>query len=1457
MARRWAWWTGAGFVLVALLAFGTWRLLQEIPGLMAKAEDMVREETEALGFRVSYRDLRFHLLHFRVSLEDLDILDGFAGVPLAHAEHVDVSLSPWRILSGGSPVSRVLVRKFSVRAGEVNRPLMEGLRTSGKGEGGGGTIPEIVLLDGEVRVGPLGPLVKWDAKVPMVRIRPTTFRGTRVTAEIVRSAGRISLPGAGRGNIPYDRANTEFFLKGDFVRIRRLHASGPSAKFTLSGKWDGKERTVDLKWSGETDIAGWTESGAPGGDLLRPVATEGTVSFSARLAGSLDNPNGSGKILARNLLLTGNTPADAEVSLALSGDKILLESIRGKLWDGVVSGEGAYDRKTGVGDTRISLERASFGRAPWGSWGIPWRPAGRGNLVLSLAGGKEKVRVAVSLKNPGGFERLEDGKTVAAKVAIPVTVTAAGDFAPGRELLVREFRATVGSAEATGAGAYTPKGRRLAFTGTFLVPGGKAAEYGWGYPLSWRNIACEWTVSGTADNPLVTAGVRAEELAARSLPPVPLSVKLEGNPADVVYFVADIPSDVAKVTATGTLTGPLSPKPAHFVSAVDARDIDFSLAERWGAAVLSSLGKDPEILGKRVSGMSGKGTADLQLSAGEGAFSLSGTIISPEIRFPGISAGSVSASGNWSTSSLGSRWGFRGSGKIGGGEILLAGKGEGAQMKVTGTVEDVDLEEVASFADRESRAGIGGRASLGFSAGTGPHGWEVETFSASVPRLSVRGLTIEGVSAEGKLGESAGSFSLLSASPGVRVQATVRREKGWPVSFSVRAAGVPTGTLLDAFGRGDTPAGGTWDVDAEGVMKAEEMLEGGKVRANAFPEFRFSLSASSPSCSGVSFDAFHAEGKREGDVLTGRIGTRLPDSHLSYSLSLREPFSFHVEGPFSMERPAGTLAGEDSPGASGKKIPYGGNGKARFGIAGGLEISGSLLAFRDFRGTLQVQRILYRAGGGIDMTGEDISVVLSSEGIRWASGKILAGGNPLRISGKASWAGDLDFRLGGTMPAEAVRLATDVFDRLEGTVRIELRVTGKWDDPSVIGTGYLENGTFSFRKYAQLFEKMSADAVISREKIIFENFEGRSGGGYIDGRGELPLRFDEGQKMFFSVDFFDMRYPYPAALHPVLQGHVELIGPVDDVLITGDVEIQSAIYTKTVQPEKALLDFRRRIADVKARGGESEFRMRLDLETVADGTIRVKNNLAEAEIGGEFRIVGDTNQVILLGAFDVTEGRIDFRGSRYELTRGSLEFQDPRRNNPRLDFQAETIKGNVSVIVSVSGTLEKYEVELSSDPPYSKNDIVSLLSLGVTSKPPAGGGGAATGTAGGGAGGGVAAEAAAIALVPITGGVTEEIRTGIGLDKFAIEPSFSPRENTFEPRFTIGKTFGERFSVSVSTTVGTTQESSANAEFKLLENVYLEGTWVSSTTTQEGDLGADVKFRYRYRQFRDIFRDDD
>ncbi|MGZ8429920.1 MAG: translocation/assembly module TamB domain-containing protein, partial [Candidatus Deferrimicrobiaceae bacterium] len=621
---------------------------------------------------------------------------------------------------------------------------------------------------------------------------------------------------------------------------------------------------------------------------------------------------------------------------------------------------------------------------------------------------------------------------------------------------------------------------------------------------------------------------------------------------------------------------------------------------------------------------------------------------------------------------------------------------------------------------------------------------------------------------------------------------------------------------------------GAWSAEAGGVIRLADIAEGRPLSQGVFPALHVSVRGGDLSFGEVRIAECRASGRKRGDDFEGEVLTRAPDSRLAWSVTLREPFGFRLEGPFSLGEPGNGTAG---------------GGNRRFFLRGRAEVGGALRALEKTTGTVTIESLSYREGG-LELTGKDLSARMDPEGVRWTGGTVLAGGNPVRIAGKVSWGGDLDLRLDGKLPAAMLRLAVPrVFDRLDGTMTLEARITGNRENPSIVGTGHLEGGTLSFLGYGQLFEEIRADAVISRQKIVFEHFEGKTGGGFIDGWGEVPLQMDAGQRLYFSVDFHNVRYPYPEDFRPVVQGHAELLGPVDDLLVTGDIEVQSALYTKTLRTEKALVDFGKRLTDVSARRERSAFRVRLDISAIADGTIRIRNNLADAVAKGEFRIVGDTSRVIVLGSFDVVEGTMQFSGNRYELKRVTVDFQDPRRNNPRIDARAETRKGNVTVTVAVTGTLEKYEVDFFSDPPLGTNDIVALLSLGVMTQALAG----QEGSVG-------SAAAASIALGPIKGGVEEGIRGVARLDRFAIEPGFSSTTKTFEPRFIVGKSFGERASVSMATTVGTSAESTALAEVKIRENVFLQGAWESGATAPEGALGADLKFRYRYHQWKDFFR---
>jgi hypothetical protein len=961
------------------------------------------------------------------------------------------------------------------------------------------------------------------------------------------------------------------------------------------------------------------------------------------------------------------------------------------------------------------------------------------------------------------------------------------------------------------------------------LPAGKAADYGVGEPLAWEKIAGEWEFSGPWSRLHGKAALSATALAIRAVPPFPMLIAIDGVPKEALRISVDVPAQRFKATAAGTWTAPFDPSRTASEWTIGVREIDLSDSARWVAGAAASLGADAGGASRYLAGVEGRGEADGKIRIAAGKVDAAARFRAARVDVGGVPLRDLRAEGEFRSAEPADRWDARAEGKIGDGAFHVAANGDGGnRAAIEGSMKGIEIAQAFSLLHRDNPGEVRGAVDAGFAARHGPGGWEVPRFTAGTKELSVGPSRLSEARVDGRLGAAEGTFSFRSASPPVRIDGEVQRTEGWPVKLSLAASKVPTSFLLVAAGYSRTASGGAWNAEAGGVVRLADIVGGGPLSPGVLLALHGSARATDLSVGEVRFGECVASGGMRGDAFEGEVVTRAPDSRLAWSVSLREPFGFRLEGPFSLGDPGNGTAK---------------SGSRRFSLRGRARIEGALRAVEKTSGTVLVEALTYREGG-FELSGKDLSARMDPTGIRWVGGTILAAGNPLRISGNVSWGGALDVRVEGKMPASAVRLAVpSVFDRLDGTVTLEVRVTGSRDAPSIVGTGHLENGMLSFIGYGQLFEGVRADAVLSREKIVFEHFEAKSGGGYVDGWGEVPLKMDAGQRLYFSVDFLDMRYPYPDDFRPVVQGHAELLGPVNDLLVTGDIEVQSARYTKTLRPEKALVDFGRRLSAVSARREKSDFRVRLDINAIADGTIRIKNNLVDATAKGEFRIVGDSSRVIVLGSFDVVEGTAELRGNKYEVKRALVDFQDPRKNNPRLDVRAETRKGNVTVTVAVTGTLDKYEVDMFSDPPLAKNDIVSLLSLGVMTQALAGQEGAVG-----------SAAAASIALGPYKGGVEESIRGVIGLDRFAIEPAYSTTTKTFEPKFIVGKSFGEKASVSMATSVGTSAEGTAIAEYKLQEHIFVQGTWQSANTTQEGDLGADLKFRYRYRQWKDFLR---
>ena len=95
----------------------------------------------------------------------------------------------------------------------------------------------------------------------------------------------------------------------------------------------------------------------------------------------------------------------------------------------------------------------------------------------------------------------------------------------------------------------------------------------------------------------------------------------------------------------------------------------------------------------------------------------------------------------------------------------------------------------------------------------------------------------------------------------------------------------------------------------------------------------------------------------------------------------------------------------------------------------------------------------------------------------------------------------------------------------------------------------------------------------------------------------------------------------------------------------------------------------------------------------------------------DLRLTGTALQPSLLGRVSITEGQVDFRGTSYHINRGDIDFVNPFRVEPAVNFELETRVRDVDVAVFLSGPAQNMNLSFRSDPPMQFNELISLIAI--------------------------------------------------------------------------------------------------------------------------------------------------
>lgn len=298
--------------------------------------------------------------------------------------------------------------------------------------------------------------------------------------------------------------------------------------------------------------------------------------------------------------------------------------------------------------------------------------------------------------------------------------------------------------------------------------------------------------------------------------------------------------------------------------------------------------------------------------------------------------------------------------------------------------------------------------------------------------------------------------------------------------------------------------------------------------------------------------------------------------------------------------------------------------------------------------------------------------------------------------------------------------------QVSGQLALDLRVTGQTSAPKLGGSATLARGTFYDPVVGIRLDGIAGRFVAQGDTVVVESLSAatRNGGritvaGRVstDAAAGLPadLRITGSRAQVLSSDVITstadiaMTVSGPLARGPRIAGRIDLIATEIAIPDRLPVQLQPLPGTRHIKPgpaARARLREAQQSARDQQRGGRP-FVATLDLTVSARNRIFVRGRGVQAELSGDVRITGTSENPVVFGGFDLRRGDITLAGQRITFVRGKVAFSGDLE--PTLDFLAQTQAAEVTAQIAVTGRAAEPRFVISSQPPLPQDEVISRL----------------------------------------------------------------------------------------------------------------------------------------------------
>ena len=325
--------------------------------------------------------------------------------------------------------------------------------------------------------------------------------------------------------------------------------------------------------------------------------------------------------------------------------------------------------------------------------------------------------------------------------------------------------------------------------------------------------------------------------------------------------------------------------------------------------------------------------------------------------------------------------------------------------------------------------------------------------------------------------------------------------------------------------------------------------------------------------------------------------------------------------------------------------------------------------------------------------------------------RLLGEGTDVEINGEVSFSPEepLDVDISGTFNLAVLEsFRSDLQAR--GSSTLEMKIAGSLQVPQLEGRMELNDASLRSVHLANGLSEVEGVVTFTGDRMSIEEVTATTGGGRLRLSGNSSFGADTANYRV-NVEAEQVRLRYPTSIRSVFDGQLTLSGSGLQSLLEGNVVVHRAAIEQEFELGVVLASLGEPTPTPPSNPLLENMQLDIQIRSVPDlqvDTSLIRNMQSHVDI----RLAGTALSPALLGRVSITQGDVNFRGSRYVINRGDIEFANPFRIEPTVNFDLETRLRDVDIALTLSGPARKMNLSYRSDPPLQFNELVYLIASG-------------------------------------------------------------------------------------------------------------------------------------------------